>query len=63
MQSARLDDAERAQQLATLCGAGIEPPTNLITNAVFELLTDVEFSADVHAGGASVGKPLTRSLE
>ncbi|MFA7764768.1 cytochrome P450 [Streptomyces sp. NRRL S-448] len=60
--SARLDDAEMAHQLVTLYGAGIEPLTNLITNAILKLLTDEEFSANVHAGGASVREALDTVL-
>ncbi|MER6443661.1 cytochrome P450 [Streptomyces venezuelae] len=60
--SARLDDVEMAHQLVTLYGAGIEPLTNLITNAVLKLLTDEEFSADVHAGGSSVRDALDTVL-
>ncbi|MEU5148671.1 cytochrome P450 [Streptomyces yangpuensis] len=59
---ARLDDTEMAHQLVTLYGAGIEPLTNLITNAILKLLTDEEFSANVHAGGASVREALDTVL-
>ncbi|MFF4449964.1 cytochrome P450 [Streptomyces sp. NPDC001502] len=60
--SARLDDGEMAHQLVTLYGAGIEPLTNLIANAVLKLLTDEELSADVHAGGSSVREALDTVL-
>ncbi|MFD7916834.1 hypothetical protein ACFV30_40130 [Streptomyces sp. NPDC059752] len=51
-------DAETAHQRVTLYGTGIEPLTNLITNAVLKLLTHVEFSSDVLADGASVREAL-----
>lgn len=56
--SARLDDTEMSHQIVTLYGAGIEPVVNLITNTLVRLLTDVEFSGDVHAGDASVREAL-----
>ncbi|MDF3140973.1 MULTISPECIES: cytochrome P450 [unclassified Streptomyces] len=59
---ARLDDTEMGQQLITLYGAGIEPLTNLITNTLLEMLTNSEFSGDLHAGDASVREALDSVL-
>ncbi|GAB2718958.1 cytochrome P450 [Streptomyces bullii] len=59
---ARLDDTEMGQQLITLYGAGIEPLTNLITNTLLEMLTNSEFSGDLHAGDASVREALESVL-
>ncbi|MER5296259.1 cytochrome P450 [Streptomyces pharetrae] len=59
---ARLDDTQVLHQLVTLHGAGIEPPTNLIINTVLRLLPDPEFSAGLHAGGASVREALDALL-
>ncbi|MEU9415996.1 cytochrome P450 [Streptomyces sp. NPDC048272] len=59
---ARLDNTEMAHQLVTLYGAGIEPLTNLITNTILKILTDEDFSATVHAGGASVREALDTVL-
>ncbi|WP_055595748.1 cytochrome P450 [Streptomyces hirsutus] len=59
---ARLDDTEMGQQLITLYGAGIEPLTNLITNTLLEMLTNPEFSGDLHAGDASVREALDSVL-
>lgn len=59
---AQLDDTEMGQQLITLYGAGIEPLTNLITNTLLEMLTNPEFSGDLHAGDASVREALDTVL-
>lgn len=59
---ARLDDTEMGQQLITLYGAGIEPLTNLIVNTLLEMLTNGEFSGDLHAGDASVREALDTVL-
>ncbi|WP_327411268.1 cytochrome P450 (plasmid) [Streptomyces sp. NBC_01281] len=59
---ARLDDAEMAQQLVTLYGAGIEPMVYLIANTVLKILTDDDFSATVHSAGASVREALDSVL-
>ncbi|WP_406723951.1 cytochrome P450 [Streptomyces sp. GD-15H] len=59
---AQLDDTEMGQQLITLYGAGIEPLTNLITNTLLEMLTNPEFSGDLHAGDASVREALDSVL-
>jgi cytochrome P450 len=59
---ARLDDTEMGQQLITLYGAGIEPLTNLITNTLLEMLTNPDFSGDLHAGDASVREALDSVL-
>lgn len=56
--SARLGDTEMSHQIVTLYGAGIEPVVNLITNTLLRLLTDADFSGDVHAGDASVREAL-----
>ncbi|MEU3659632.1 cytochrome P450 [Streptomyces sp. NPDC032940] len=60
--SARLDDEEMGHQLVTLYGAGIEPLTNLISNTVLKILTDEEFSADLHAGLSTVRDALDAVL-
>lgn len=59
---ARLNDNEMGQQLITLYGAGIEPLTNLITNTLLEMLTNPDFSGDLHAGDASVREALDTVL-
>ncbi|MFI1677894.1 cytochrome P450 [Streptomyces sp. NPDC020607] len=59
---AALDDIEMAHQLVTLYGAGIEPLTNLIANTVLKVLTDDQFSGDLHAGGSSVREALDTVL-
>ncbi|MFF4863515.1 cytochrome P450 [Streptomyces sp. NPDC001231] len=59
---ARLDDTEMGHQLITLYGAGIEPLTNLITNTLLEMLTNSEFSGDLHAGDAPVREALDTVL-
>ncbi|MEU6101716.1 cytochrome P450 [Streptomyces flaveolus] len=60
--SARLSDEEMGHQLVTLYGAGIEPLTNLISNTVLKILTDEEFSADLHAGLSTVRDALDAVL-
>ncbi|MEU7583520.1 cytochrome P450 [Streptomyces sp. NPDC041068] len=60
--AAGLDDVEMAHQLVTLYGAGIEPLTNLIANTVLKILTDDQFSGDLHAGGSSVREALDTVL-
>ncbi|MFE8941110.1 cytochrome P450 [Streptomyces sp. NPDC007872] len=55
---ARLSDTEMLHQLVTLYGAGIEPLTNLIVNSCLVLLTNPEYSANLHAGSASVREAL-----
>ncbi|MFE0103524.1 cytochrome P450 [Streptomyces sp. NPDC059009] len=60
--SSGLDDMEMLHQLVTLYGAGIEPLTNLITNTVLRILTDDQFSGDLHAGGSSVREALDSVL-
>ncbi|MGW2046285.1 cytochrome P450 [Streptomyces sp. NPDC001858] len=59
---AQLNDTELGQQLITLYGAGIEPLTNLITNTLLEMLTNPDFSGDLHAGDASVRDALDTVL-
>ncbi|ATL33089.1 cytochrome P450 [Streptomyces formicae] len=59
---AGLDDVEMLHQIVTLYGAGIEPLTNLITNTVLRILTDDQFSGDLHAGGSSVREALDTVL-
>lgn len=59
---ARLSDEEMGHQLVTLYGAGIEPLTNLISNTVLKILTDEEFSADLHAGLSTVRDALDAVL-
>ncbi|MGW2690149.1 cytochrome P450 [Streptomyces sp. NPDC001414] len=59
---ARLDDTEMGHQLITLYGAGIEPLTNLIANTLLEMLTNPDFSGDLHAGDASVREALDAVL-
>ncbi|MBZ6230079.1 cytochrome P450 [Streptomyces olivaceus] len=59
---ADLTDEEMGQQLVTLYGAGIEPLTNLISNTVLKILTDEEFSADLHAGLSTVRDALDAVL-
>ncbi|MYR41909.1 cytochrome P450 [Streptomyces sp. SID5910] len=60
--SAGLTDEEMGHQLVTLYGAGIEPLTNLISNTVLKILTDEEFSADLHAGLSTVRDALDAVL-
>jgi cytochrome P450 len=60
--SAALSDEEMGHQLVTLYGAGIEPLTNLISNTVLKILTDEEFSADLHAGLSTVRDALDAVL-
>ncbi|MGV9287784.1 cytochrome P450 [Streptomyces sp. NPDC003719] len=62
LHSARLTDEEMGHQLVTLYGAGIEPLTNLISNTVLKILTDEEFSADLHAGLSTVRDALDTVL-
>ncbi|NEC29258.1 cytochrome P450 [Streptomyces sp. SID8111] len=59
---ARLTDEEMGHQLVTLYGAGIEPLTNLISNTVLKILTDEDFSADLHAGLSTVRDALDTVL-
>ncbi|MFJ9712158.1 cytochrome P450 [Streptomyces sp. NPDC101234] len=59
---AQLNDIEMGQQLITLYGAGIEPLTNLIANTLLEMLTNPNFSGDLHAGDASVREALDTVL-
>ncbi|GGU55963.1 cytochrome P450 [Streptomyces albospinus] len=59
---ARLDDSEMGHQLITLHGAGIEPLVNLITNTLLEMLTNSDFSGDLHSGDASVREALDTVL-
>jgi cytochrome P450 len=59
---ARLSDEEMSHQLVTLYGAGIEPLTNLISNTILKILTDEEFSADLHAGLSTVRDALDAVL-
>ena len=59
---ADLTDEEMGQQLVTLYGAGIEPLTNLISNTVLKILTDEEFSTDLHAGLSTVRDALDAVL-
>lgn len=51
---AHLTDEEMAHQLVTLYGAGIEPLANLISNTQLKILTDEDFSANLHAGQSTV---------
>ncbi|MET7320353.1 cytochrome P450 [Streptomyces sp. NPDC005549] len=57
-----LSDEEMSHQLVTLYGAGIEPMTNLISNTILKILTDEEFSADLHAGLSTVRDALDAVL-
>lgn len=59
---ARLSDEEMSHQLVTLYGAGIEPLMNLISNTILKILTDEEFSADLHAGLSTVRDALDAVL-
>ncbi|MFE9684497.1 cytochrome P450 [Streptomyces sp. NPDC006285] len=59
---AQLNDTEMGQQLITLYGAGIEPLVNLIVNTLLEMLTNPDFSGDLHAGDASVREALDTVL-
>ncbi|MEU7401291.1 MULTISPECIES: cytochrome P450 [unclassified Streptomyces] len=59
---ADLTDEEMSHQLVTLYGAGIEPLTNLISNTILKILTDEEFSADLHAGLSTVRDALDAVL-
>ncbi|MGW0943216.1 cytochrome P450 [Streptomyces sp. NPDC002623] len=59
---AHLSDMEMAHQLVTLYGAGIEPLTNLISNAILKILTDEDFSDTLHAGQSTVRDALDTVL-
>ncbi|MGW4299206.1 cytochrome P450 [Streptomyces sp. NPDC004646] len=59
---AALDDEEMAHQLVTLYGAGIEPLTNLIANTQLKILTDDDFSAELHAGQSTLRDALDTVL-
>ncbi|MFH0246050.1 cytochrome P450 [Streptomyces sp. HK10] len=47
---AALTDAEMAQQIILVIGAGTTPTTNLIANATLLMISDEEFSGDVFSG-------------
>ncbi|MEU6244619.1 cytochrome P450 [Streptomyces sp. NPDC047024] len=62
LHEAALDDEEMAHQLVTLYGAGIEPLTNLIANTQLKILTDDDFSAELHAGQSTLRDALDTVL-
>ncbi|NYI07226.1 cytochrome P450 [Allostreptomyces psammosilenae] len=59
---ARLTDEEMIHQLVTLLGAGVEPMTNLISNAVRLLLSDDRFAGDLRGGSLPVEDALDEVL-
>ncbi|CAM5279054.1 cytochrome P450 (plasmid) [Streptomyces viridifaciens] len=59
---AALTDEEMVHQLVTLYGAGIEPQTHLIGNALRLMLTDERFSREVHGGSLSVRDAIDEAL-
>ncbi len=61
--SAGLDDAELANQIVTLYGAGTEPEQNLITNTLLLILTDDRFAGrGWHGRSLSISDALNELL-
>ncbi|MFE2727273.1 cytochrome P450 [Kitasatospora sp. NPDC059327] len=58
----RLTDDELVHQLVTLYGAGIEPQTHLIANALRLILTDERFAGSVIGGSLTVRDALEEVL-
>ncbi|MGQ4618960.1 cytochrome P450 [Nocardia sp. R7R-8] len=58
----QLDDAEVADQVVVIYGAGIEPLQNLIANSLVLILTDDRFSSDLLGGSLSTRDALDEVL-
>ncbi|WP_165959332.1 cytochrome P450, partial [Actinomadura sp. KC345] len=59
---AGLDDAEMADQITLLVGAGTEPEQNLIANGILLLLSDDRFGGDLSGGSLPVEDALDEIL-
>lgn len=59
---ARLTDAEMIQQILLVVGAGTEPSTNLMSNALLLMIDDERFRGNVYAGVQPVGEALDHVL-
>ncbi|MEU6082589.1 cytochrome P450 [Streptomyces sp. NPDC047108] len=59
---ARLTDAEMIQQILLVVGAGTEPSTDLISNALLLMIDDDQFGGNVHDGVQPVGEALDHVL-
>lgn len=59
---AGLTDLEMSHQILSFLGGGTEPTSNLISNALLELLTNADFAGDLHSGDASVREALDAVL-
>ncbi|WP_205526053.1 cytochrome P450 [Streptomyces sp. S1D4-20] len=59
---ARLSDDEIVQQILLVVGAGTVPSTNLIANSLLLLITDDQYSGDLHTGVRPVADALDHVL-